>query len=184
MSTVHDLLPLGYRDLWAAMDAGHPIDASALDDTEYHGVALGNPGWVEALTWKTFKKVFLRDPASGVLRGWNVAVEQNGVDGPFVDREKRGKRITYWHYGVRHAAEYRPPGGGHQQGLMIDYGLGERGLLNVQRLIRDPLVAIDAGSVELLLGYSYAALGVAALPTPTFFVLTRGAPLTYEVPLP
>lgn len=182
MTELSDLLPLGPLALHAHVLAGAPIDASALDNTEYHGVALGNPRVVELLSWKTFKKVFHREPDTGVLRGWNVAVEQRGVDGPFVDRLKRGERVTYWHYEVQPASAYANAAPYHHA-QMIDYGLGEVGALNVQRLVRDPLVSVREGSVDLLLGYSYVDLGF-RLPTPTFFALVRGAALTYQVPRP
>lgn len=181
MTTVADLLPLGPFALHERLLDGHPIDASRLDGTEYHGVALGNPAFVEALSWKTFKKVFFREDG-GALRGWNVAVEQRGVDGPYVDKLKGGARVTYGHYEVRPAAEY-PTAAPYAPGLMIDYGRAEVGALNVQRLIRDPLLALVPGSVDLLLGYSYLDLGF-RLPTPTFFALVRGGPLTYAVPRP
>lgn len=182
MTTLADLLPLGPFALHRQLLAGHPFDAAELDGTEYHGVALGNPAFVEALTWKTFKKVFLREPGSGALRGWNVAVEQRGVDGPFLDKLKGGQRTTYGHYEVRPASEY-PSGRAYAAFQMIDYGRAEVGALNVQRLIRDPLAAVNPGSADLLLGYSYLDLGF-CLPTPTFFALVRGGPLTYVVPRP
>ncbi|MCB9682870.1 MAG: hypothetical protein H6733_15490 [Alphaproteobacteria bacterium] len=182
MPSVDDLLALRTRQLHDVLAAGHPIEPTALDDTEYHGVALDMPDVVARLAWRTFKKVFKRD--GDVLRGWNVAVEQQGVHGPFVDRRRRdGQRKTYWHYEVVPAASYRTPGR-YQQGLMIDYGLAETGLFNTQRLIRDPLVALVPGEVDLLLGYSYVDLGVVQVNTPTFFVLSRGEPLTYDVPRP
>lgn len=182
MTTLHDLLPLGPGALHQRLLAGHAIDPRRLDDTEYHGVALANPRFVEWLSWKTFKKVFHREPGSGLLRGWNVAVEQRGVDGPFVDRLRGDERVTYWHYEVHPAANYataRP----YPQSLVIDYGRGEVGALNVQRLIRDPLVSLHDGDVELLLGYSYVDVGL-RVPTPTFFALSRGGPLSYIVPRP
>jgi hypothetical protein len=181
MTTLSDLAPLGPFALHDALLAGHPFDAAALDGREYHGVALGNPAFVEALTWKTFKKVFLREP-TGALRGWNVAVEQRGVDGPYVDKLKGGKRVTYGHYEVRPASEYAS-GRKYAAFQMIDYGHAEVGALNIQRLIRDPLAAVNPGSADLLLGYSYLDLGF-CVPTPTFFALVRGEALTYVVPRP
>jgi len=150
MPSLSDLLPLGPRALHAHMGQGHAIDPTRLDDTEYHGIALGMPRFVERLTWKTFKKVFLRDPATGKLRGWNVAVEQRGVDGPFVDRMRRGERVVYGPYEVHDAKDYVVPGP-YDHGLMIDYGAATSGL-DVQGLIRDPLVSLQADGVDLLLG--------------------------------
>lgn len=173
-----DLLDLGPAALHAHMGRGFAIDPARLDDTEYHGVALGLPRFVERLTWKTFKKVFKRDPVTGKLRGWNVAVEQQGVDGPFIDRRKNGQRVIYGPYEVHDAKDYVVPGP-YDHGLMIDYGAAARGL-DVQRLIRDPLVSLQEGAVDLLLGYSYVELGLGRLRTPTYFALLRGHPLTYD----
>jgi hypothetical protein len=180
--TVDDLLPLGPLALHDVLRRGHGIDPTALDDREYHGVALGNPRFVEWVTWKTFKKVFRREP-DGTLRGWNVAVEQRGPHGPFVDRQKRGQRVTYWHYEVVPTTGYAMPAD-YGRALLIDYGRAERGACNPQRRMRDPLVAVNAGSPDLLLGYTWADLGIVQLPTPTFFALVRGGPLTYQVPRP
>lgn len=178
MTTLADLLPLSPAALHDRLGRGHPIDPSALDDTEYHGIALGMPRFVERLAWKTFKKVFRRDPVTGGLRGWNVAVAQHGVDGPFLDRLRRGKPVVYWPYGVFAARDYALPGP-YDFGLMIDYGAAHR-LPDPQALIRDPLVALHEGSADLLLGYSYVELGIARVRTPTYFALLRGKPLTYD----
>lgn len=177
-AALRDLLPRTYGELRATLSAGHPIDPAALDDTEYHGIALGNPAWFERVTWKTFKKVFRRDPATGVLRGWNVAVEQRGPEGPFDDRRRRGERVVYWPYEVHAASGYRMPGP-WGFGLCIDYGRAHP-WWNPQHLIRDPLVAVNAGSADLLLGYSYVDLGFLQLGTPSYFALVRGGPLTYD----
>jgi hypothetical protein len=122
--------------------------------------------------------------ASEWMRGLsNLSVQQRGPHGPFVDRLKRGQRVTYWHYEVVPAAGYAMPAD-YGRALLIDYGLAERGACNPQRRMRDPLVALDEGSPDLLLGYTWADLGIVQLPTPTFFALVRGGPLTYEVPRP
>lgn len=173
-----ELLPLGPRALRARLDAAHAIDPGVLDDTEYHGIALGNPRFVELLTWQTFKKVFRRDPATGVLRGWNVAVEQRGPHGPFVDRLRGGAPAAYWPYVVVPAEGYRLPGP-WSHGLMIDYGLPPRAAFG-QHLVRDPLLALVPGSADLLLGVSYLDLGFARPMIPAWFALVRGGPLTYD----
>ncbi|MCB9665326.1 MAG: hypothetical protein H6732_14540 [Alphaproteobacteria bacterium] len=175
------LLDEGPLALFRRMADGHPVDLDVLADREYHGIALGNPRFVERLSWKTFKKVFLRE-ADGSIRGWNAAVEQQGVDGAYDDRLRGGERVTYWHYALRPGHAY--PASPFPFGAMIDYGLGEAGALNPQRLVRDPLVSLEAGSSDLLLGYSYAAVGSFPLHLPTFFALVRGGPLTYVVPSP
>ena len=52
------------------------------------GTSLGLPALVEKLTWKTFQKTFYRDPRTGRLLGWNVRLEQDGLDAPSRPRLK------------------------------------------------------------------------------------------------
>ncbi len=177
---IRELLPLSTRALRERMDAGFAFDPAALDDTEYHGVSLGLPELVERMAWKTFKKVFRRDPADGVLRGWNVAVAQQGPDGPWEDRLRRGKRVTYGHYQVWPASSYVLPGP-WGSGAVIDYGKGGNALFDPTGLTIDPLVALEEGSAEWLLGFSMLQFGPLQWSTPSWFVLHRGGPLTYDV---
>ena len=85
-----DLLQLARPQLAKLLCEGHSIDPAALDDTEYRGVSLGLPAFVDRMTWKTFKKVFHRDPGTGRLRGWNVRVQQTGLEPPFTPRQRNG----------------------------------------------------------------------------------------------
>jgi hypothetical protein len=175
---VNDLLPLTRRELSDLLRAGHPIDARALDDTEYRGVSLGLPAFVERLTWKTFKKVFHRDPSTGVLRGWNVRIEQRGIDGPYVPKQRRGAPFTFGHFHVVEAAGRAPAG--FDRGLLIDYGAAPHGRFDAAALLRDPIVALEPGSADKLLGWSYLAIGRRCLGTPSFFLLERDVPITHR----
>lgn len=140
-----ELRGLGVVALHARMAAGGPVRLDALDDTEFYGVSLGLPGWVERLAWTTFKKVFRRDPGTGALRGWNVAVEQRGVQGPFVDRRRRGgERVTYGHYAVRSAAAVHMPRD-YRFGAVIDYATGGNAPWDPVRFTFDPLVSLAPG---------------------------------------
>jgi len=174
----NDILHLRRPALRELLRQGHAIDATALDDTEYRGIALGLPRIVELLTWKTFQKVFHRDPQSGVLRGWNVRLEQRGIDAASVPRYRAGEPVTFGHYQVVNlpAAGVPWPCGA---GLLIHYGLGGNRALDPIGRMRDPLVALHPGSVELLLGWSYVDLGIANVPTPSFFLLQRERPLSH-----
>ena len=176
-TTTADLLAMNTRQLMEALLAGHPLDPSALDDTEYRGLSLGTPRWFEQLTWKQFKKTFHRDPSTGRLRGWNVRMEQHSVEGPWVMKRKGGEPVTFGHYEVV-APRERDRRQGWGQGLLIDYGRGGNGLFDPMRWVRDPLVSVNAGSAELLLGGSYVHLGF-ALWTPLFFSLQRDCALTH-----
>ncbi len=176
MTRREDFLTMNRRQLAEAMRQGHPIDASALDDSAYRGISLGLPRWAERLSWKTFQKTFHRDPATGALRGWNVRVEQHGLDAPSTALVRRGAPFTFGHYVVTALPAKTPRG--IERGLLIDYtpagGLASR--------VRDPIVAVDEGSAALLLGWSYVDLGVVRVPTPSYFLLEREGPLAYVPP--
>ena len=172
------LLAMRPSELRQALSAGHPVNLSELDDMEYRGIALGLPAWLETLTWKTFRKVFCRDPATGHLRGWNVRVQQDGLDGAWQPIEVKGGPKTFGHYRVvpTHGRKVPP---GCAQGVLIDYGLGGNGVLDPMRALRDPLVALDEGSAERLLGWSYVDCFGWQLGTPSYFLLERDCPLTH-----
>lgn len=180
-TSLEDLCAMDARGLADVMRAGHAIDPDALADREYDGVSLNLPDWITRLTWVKFKKVFHRD-ASGI-RGWNCRAVQSPLDAPWELQKKDGEPITYGHYRVVSSAGYRMPRP-YGAGLMLDYGLGGNPLLDATRFVRDPVVAVHAGSAELLLGWTYVDLGLARVGTPSFFALRRGVPLGHVVPPP
>ena len=171
MTTRAELLAASQGELRALLASGHPIEASRLDDTTYRGISLGLPAWVERLSWKKFTKAFHRDPRDGRLRGWNVRIEQDGLERPWRARVRDGRPWTFGHFAV--VAE--------RDRLMLDYGAGGNARLDPLGLLRDPLVALHAGSVDLLLGWSYLAVGPAKIPTPSYFLLEREGPLDRPV---
>lgn len=166
--TAADLLALPRRELMALLARGHAIDPRALDDSQYRGTSLGLPAVVERLTWKTFRKVFHRDPRSGRLRGWNVRLRQG--PGPATPMMRDGAPRTFGHYAVRPLRGQRLPVA-LGDGLLLDYGR-----------LRDPLVALAPGRTDLLLGWSFLDLGLGQLRTPSFFALEREGPLDYVPP--
>ncbi|HEY8427754.1 MAG TPA: hypothetical protein VIL20_05240 [Sandaracinaceae bacterium] len=72
---------------------GHPVDPSAIEGWAYRGTSLGLPRLVELATWKTFQKTFWRHP-SGRLIGWNVRLEQDGLDAPSRPKQRNGRPVT------------------------------------------------------------------------------------------
>ena len=120
---------------------------------------------------------------TGGLRGSNVAVTDNSLAEDWIDAKRNNLPVTYWHYVVVQASGHPLPGP-YEKGLLIHYGWGGNSRLSTMRPIRDPLLAVNAGSNELLLGYSYLDFGFVRLDTPTFFCLSRGGHLNYEVPSP
>src|SRR5690606_30911939 len=94
-----DLLSLDRPALARVMEAGHAIDPDSLAGWEYKGIAVGS-ALIEKIAWKTFRKTFHRDTVSGVLRGWNYRVEQDGVDGAYPIKQKGGKDVSWGFYRV------------------------------------------------------------------------------------
>ena len=174
--TRDQLLRMTRGELLAVLRDGYPIAPDALDDTGYRGISLGLPTFVERLTWKTFQKTFSRDRSTGVLRGWNVRAEQRGLDAPTVAKQKRGRPWTFGHYHVVQSSD-RMPRIGRTRGLLIHYGLGGNGRLDPTQRVRDPIVAVNPDSADLLLGWSYVDLAAFSLGTPIFFTLEREGPL-------
>ena len=181
--TATSVATLDRRALLELMQAGHPIDPAALDDSEYRGISLGLPAPVVALTWRKFMKTFHREPRTGVLRGWNVRVEQDGDDAPVTPQLRRGRERCFGHYQVVRPVGYAMPTPMYQ-GLLIDYGLGGNSPLDPASRARDPLVALNPGSAELLLGCTYLDLGRRTVMTPSFFTLERVGSLRRVEPRP
>jgi len=178
-----ELLKLSSRNLEGLLCAGHVIDTAALDGRVYRGVSLGLPGWLERLTWKTFQKTFFRDPDTGILRGWNIRLEQRGLDAPSVPLRRRGAPHTFGHYEVVNIDPQRSPIP-CPQALLIDYGRGGGHPLNPTSRLRDPLVSLHPGRVDRLLGCTYLDLGFTQLRTPSYFLLTDDGPLEHVVDAP
>ena len=172
MSLVQTIREETKAQLRARILGGHPVDPTALEGWAYRGTSLGLPRFVEKLTWKTFQKTFWREPSSGRLLGWNVRLNQDGVDAPSRPRVRHGEPVTTWHYEVITSTGVPMPGG-FDRGLVIDYGRGKNPLLDTIRVTKDPLVAVEPGNSDLLLGVSYLALGGLCLETPTYFLLER-----------
>ena len=179
----HDFLDLDRGALAEILRSGHPIDATALAGYAYRGVSLGLPAIVDRVAWKTFRKCFHRDSPAAPIRGWNVRLEQNGLDAPSIPLRRRGEPFCFGHFHVV------PTGGrgvprGADRGLLLDYGLGGNAALDPTRLLRDPLVALAPGGLDLLLGWSYLEIGGLRVPTPSFFTLEREGPLDHVARAP
>ena len=162
------LLSASVTELRARLEGGHRVTADALAGQAFRGVSLGLPAFIERLTWKTFCKTVHRDAETGALRGWNVRLEQTGVDGPVVYQRKRGAPVTFGHFAVVDGPD----------GLLLDYGQGGNGF-DPTAMVRDPVVALVQGSTELLLGRSEVAVGGLRLRTPSYFALQPAGPLDH-----
>lgn len=176
--SLDQLLRMNGDELFEIVRAGRPLDLAALADTSYTGIDLSMPGWFHRLMWKSFRKTFHLDRASGRLRGWNVKVEQTGWDTPPAPKhDRQGRPLTFGHYEVRSAQGLRFPRG-WQGGHYLDYR--QAGNLFFDWPARAgycPLVTVNPGDPELLLGWEVFNIAGVALPIPDFWVLKREGPL-------
>lgn len=172
MSLVEDIRHEKPKALRQRIIEGHPVDPAALEGWAFKGTSLGLPRLVEKLTWKTFQKTFYRQPSTGRLVGWNVRLEQDGVDAPSRPKRRHGVPVTTWHYEVVPTEGVRMPRG-FDRGLIIDYGREPQPPLDTIRFAKDPLVAVEPGNPDLLLGVTYMTVGPLCVETPTYFLLER-----------
>lgn len=164
MLTAADLREMKRPELDVILASGHAIDLDVIEGRAYRGVSLNLPRFIERLTWKTFMKVFARE--GGELRGFNVRIQQTGLEAPFrPKRRSNGEPVTFGPFLVLPA----------ERGLMLDYG-PRAGVLDPLRLLRDPIVAVNEGSSDLLLGTSLLELPFGRASTPSFFSLERDEP--------
>lgn len=179
--TLADLMRMTRHQLHAIIERAYPLDLDALAEKQYLGVDLSLPPWVNRILWKTFRKTFHRDPETGLLRGWNYRMEQTGIDGPQVPKQRNGRNWSFAHYHVRSAAGLRFPRGWHGPHF-LDYG----GVGNPfgENLGYTPLVAVNEGEMDLLLGWEVFKLGRLFLPLPDYWALRLDGPLQEVVPLP
>jgi hypothetical protein len=178
--TLDDLLQMSGRDLHAIVARAAPLDVAALEGHQYHGVDLSLPPWMNRLLWKTFRKTFYRDPDSGALRGWNVRMEQHGIDGPRVPMRLRdGEVRSFAHYEVRSAEGLAFPRG-WKGAHYLDYGVV--GNPFGEDLGYTPLVTVNEGDMSLLLGWEVMKLGPLFLPLPDYWALRLEGPIDAIVP--
>lgn len=170
MSIARTLRNTTHAELRRRIVEGHPVDPAAIEGYAYRGTSLGLPKLVELATWKTFQKTFWRHPESKRLLGWNVRLHQDGIDAPSRPKRRGGRPVTEWNYEVIGPAGVPMPAG-FDRGLVIDYSLAPNPV--TQRLIKDPLVALEPGNADELLGVSYLVVGGRCVETPTYFTLER-----------
>lgn len=182
-TNVRELLALDRKALMQALQGGSAIDPQKLEGWCYHGVSMGMPAWFDRLLWKTFRKTFHRDPKTGVLRGWNVRMQQTGLDGPRVPMQKNGEPFTFGHYLVGPAAGRRMPID-CPQALLLDYGNAGNAFFDVARFMGAPIVSLDGDRADLLLGWEFLELGPLRIGTWAFWSLERDEPLRHVVEPP
>lgn len=181
MITLDDLQRMDRHQLHAIIARASPLDPEVLVGNQYLGVDLSLPPFVNRLLWKTFRKAFWRDPGSDVIRGWNVRMEQTGVDGPAVPKPRGGQPWTFAHYHLRSAQGLRFPRGWRGDHF-LDYSLG--GSPFGENLGYTPLVAVNEGDSTLLLGWEVFKLGPLFLPLPDYWALRLQGPVDHVADAP
>jgi hypothetical protein len=164
--TRDQLLDASGATLARALADGRRLDPARLAGWTYHGTSLGLPAWLERLTWKTFAKAFVRE-ADGRIRGWNVRCRQ-ATPPTWQPRTRGGAPVTFGHFLVVDGGD----------GVLLDYGRGGNRALDPVGAVRDPLVALDDDG-DRLLGRSLVSVAGRHLPTPSYFLLERGSPVTH-----
>lgn len=184
-TTLDEILAMSNDALFDIVARGEPLDLEALADTTYTGIDLSMPALFHRLMWKSFRKTFHRDPETGALRGWNVKVEQTGWDAPPAPkRDRHGQPITFGHYEVRPAAGLPFPRG-WQGGHYLDYRVaGNRFADFPARAGYCPLVTVNPGSADLLLGWEVLKVSGLFVPLSDYWVLKREGPLAPEDVVP
>lgn len=155
------------RELAAVLAAGRPFAPAQLAGWLYRGISLGLPRLVERVSWVKFAKAFVATPTG--VRGWNLRVAQDALDAPCRPLRRAGQPIAFGHFDVVARAG----------AIELDYRAGGGAL----RAVRDPVVALD-DRADVLIGRTLLAVGPLRLPTPSYFVLERDAPLTEPVARP
>ena len=179
-----ELLKMNKEEVARVFRNGHPIKVEELDNTQYLGIDLSMPGWFHKYFWKTFRKTFYRYPETGVLRGWNVKLEQNGWDGTQTPKkDEKGEDHSFGHYQVLPAAGKKFPKG-WQGSEYLDYGVAGNKMLDPAALGYCPLVAVNEGSTDLLLGWEVFKIGGFFIPLSDYWVLKREGPLEKIVATP
>lgn len=182
--TLSDLMQMRADDLHRVLLAGHPLDPDRLAGRQFLGVDLSMPRIARKILWHTFRKTFVRDETTGDVRGWNVRMEQHGVDGPRIPmRDRAGKAVTFGHYRVRSSRGIDFPRG-YRGAHHLDYGAAGNTFFDAARLGFTPLVAVNEGSQELLLGWEVFRVGGRFLPMPLYWALRDEGPLDDVVPPP
>lgn len=179
-----ELLRMSNAEVKRVFLQGHPIPVNDLHNTQYLGVDLSLPSWVNKILWKTFRKTFYKDPATGILRGWNVKLEQTGYDFPTQSkRNDKGEELAFGHYHLCSAVGKSFPQG--WQGTdYLDYGVAGNAALDPARLGYCPLVAVNEGSDELLLGWEVFKIGNIFLPLNDYWLLKKEGALQVIQPPP
>ena len=168
------------KDLEYLMRDGVTPALAGLVGYEFKGYNL--PFVTQVLGFRKFKKGFFlesgQSPEEGEISGYNVVVEQNRLEDPWISKpsDTNPKRHGFYRvYKVRRSeVDDRYP-----NALLLNYGLGGNPRWNPAGLLRDYLVQVDPENPDVLLGKAYFAVGSMRM-FPSFFVLERFNKADYQ----
>jgi choline dehydrogenase-like flavoprotein len=182
--TLEDLMGMDAKALHEVLLRGFPLKPDELAGKAYLGVDLSLPDIARKILWHTFRKTFTRDESTGEIRGWNVRMEQHGINGARIPmRNRRGQAITFGHYLVQERNEIEFPQN-YRGTHYLDYGNVGNPFLDLARLGFTPLVAVNDGSQDLLLGWEVFRVSGKFVPMPLYWALRLEGPLDEVVPRP
>ena len=130
-----------------------------------------NTSWrLKVMGLQKFIKGFFRE--GGRVEGYNIPVQQNGPDAPWLHQPTPESPKRYAFYWVT-LVDRESRDNFYPESLLLDYGASHRNpTYGIERLIRDYLVQPDPADPDLLLGKAYLAVGTLCLPS-NFFMLER-----------
>lgn len=172
-----DLLTMSGAQLQQIMDRAHPFDPDELVGKQCTGTDLSMPKIGQKILWQTFRKTFVRDPEHGDVTGWNVRMEQRGIHGAQVPlRKKDGSLKTFAHYRLRPAAGIAWPRGWHGE-QFLDYSIAGNNAL--EGLAYTPVVAVNEGSSDLILGWEIFKVGGKLIDPHMYWAIKPDGPLDH-----
>jgi hypothetical protein len=167
-----ELAALAMGELEVVFQRGATPALELLTGWEFRGI--NTPWWARAAGIKKFMKGFFVDPSRpepGAIYGYNCPVVQNRLDGPWIAKPDDAAPKRFGFYKVSRV-DPTVRDNAYLHAVLLDYGKGRNATLDPSQGLRDYLVQVDAGDLDLYLGKAYYALGPARVAT-SFFVLER-----------
>lgn len=164
------LAAMSMAELEVVFQRGQTPALELLTGWEFRGI--NTPWWARAAGIKKFMKGFFTDPGRpGAIYGYNCPVVQNRTDGPWIARPDDAAPKRFGFYKVS-KVDPTVRDNAYLHAVLLDYGKGGNGALDPSKGLRDYLVQVEAGDLDLYLGKAYYAVGPARVAT-SFFVLER-----------
>ncbi|MCC6748059.1 MAG: hypothetical protein IT371_10400 [Deltaproteobacteria bacterium] len=184
--TYEELCKASAEEIEEVMRQGRAPALESLAGWEFRGY---NTGWANGIpglpTFQTglivdvgamrkFKKGFRPTPGDPTrLQGYNVKVEQNGLENPWIEKLRGGESIKHGLFDV-YPVRLSDPDHEYPNAVFLNYDCGRNPLWDPSRLLRDYLVCAGEGD-DLLVGKGYGAIGSVRLHVGTF-ILERHNP--------